>query len=98
MHVACEDNERILLRNARWLLPPSSVRHCDGKRGSRVVRLTPIWVRQPDPSGFPNFDTIRPPLFCGGYGALGGPMKIATPTQAAVIGTVGFFVAVWVLL
>ena len=31
-------------------------------------------------------------------GALGGPMKIATPTQAAVIGTVGFFAAVWVLL
>jgi hypothetical protein len=25
-------------------------------------------------SGFPNSDTIRPPLFCGGYGALGGPI------------------------
>jgi hypothetical protein len=49
-----------------------------------------------------NSDTIRPPFFCGGYGALGGPMKffaapaflvtmcIATPTQAADA-------AVWVL-
>ena len=37
-------------------------------------RLPPIWVGQPDQSGLPNSDTIRPPLFCWGYGALGGPI------------------------